>query len=378
MKRNSSKADVPTLLRRMAGRIGIALVILCVGLKPVSAAGPALPDMIDTKTQQAIDAGLKYLADTQRRDGSWSSSGGYGEYPTSMTSLAGLAFLAGGSTPQSGPYWRNVARAMHYLLRAAEKHKDGMISASDSEYRSMYGHGFAMLFLAQCYGMEPDQELQKRLRKTLQSGVSLIVNSQSKLTSRFNKPCGGWYYTPSSQNDEGSVTVTQLQALRACRNVGIYVPPATIDKAVEYLRHCQLEDGGICYSAEYRHDSRPAISAAAIACFYAAGVYDTQAGGKGSEAEMVQRLIRYCDAKMSTESRSMGFWYYAHFYFAQAKYQQSVEEWRKYFPRITRTLLAYQSPDGSWTGDGIGTTYGTAIATIILQLPYGYLPIVQR
>ena len=29
-------------------------------------------------------------------------------------------------------------------------------------------------------------------------------------------------------------------------------------------------------------------------------------------------------------------------------------------------------------GDGVGTTYGTAIACIILQLPYGYLPIYQR
>jgi len=26
----------------------------------------------------------------------------------------------------------------------------------------------------------------------------------------------------------------------------------------------------------------------------------------------------------------------------------------------------------------VGTTYGTAIAAIILQLPYGYLPICQR
>jgi hypothetical protein len=41
-------------------------------------------------------------------------------------------------------------------------------------------------------------------------------------------------------------------------------------------------------------------------------------------------------------------------------------------------LLAMQSPDGSWQGDGIGEIYGTSIATIILQLPYKYLPIFQR
>jgi hypothetical protein len=37
-----------------------------------------------------------------------------------------------------------------------------------------------------------------------------------------------------------------------------------------------------------------------------------------------------------------------------------------------------QSPDGSWNGDGVGTTYGTAMGCVILQLPYGYLPIYQR
>jgi hypothetical protein len=34
--------------------------------------------------------------------------------------------------------------------------------------------------------------------------------------------------------------------------------------------------------------------------------------------------------------------------------------------------------DGSWNGDGIGKAYGTAIALIILQLPYKYLPVYQR
>ena len=48
------------------------------------------------------------------------------------------------------------------------------------------------------------------------------------------------------------------------------------------------------------------------------------------------------------------------------------------FPKIRDKLLGMQNPDGSWHGDGVGTTYGTAIATVILQLPYAYLPICQR
>ena len=41
-------------------------------------------------------------------------------------------------------------------------------------------------------------------------------------------------------------------------------------------------------------------------------------------------------------------------------------------------LLTMQAEDGSWQGDGVGRVYGTAIALTILQLPFNYLPIMQR
>ncbi|MCY2926159.1 MAG: hypothetical protein NT031_12095 [Planctomycetota bacterium] len=212
---------------------------------PLAAEAPStvLPPLMDRETVRAIDRGLTYLANTQRRDGSWGASEQYGEYPEVMTSLAALALLANGSTPETGPYAKNVTKAMDYLIGLGEAGPDGLIASGG---RSMYGHGFAMLFLAQCYGMELDQDTEKRLHKVLTKGIELTAKSQSKMNSRFGKPCGGWYYSPGSNTDEGSVTVTQLQALRACRTAGIHVPRVTIDNAVEYLRHCQMPDGGLC------------------------------------------------------------------------------------------------------------------------------------
>lgn len=346
----------------------------------VQAAAPStvLPELVNRKILASADRGLKYLHDTQRRDGKWLNQGGYGMYPAAMTGLSGLAFMAGGSTPETGPYAKTVAKAMNYLLRVAGTHADGLIAGPGAEYRSMYGHGFAMLFLAQCYGVELNTATEVKLRKVLNAGVQLIVKSQSKKKSRFGKPCGGWYYTPGSSSDEGSVTVTQLQALRACRNVGIKVPKDCIEKAVEYLRHCQMTDGGICYSFSSRGSSRPPISAAAIACFYAAGVYDRSTGGKGSEAEMVEKLVQYVDRTAGTGSSGGGHWFYTQFYLSQVKYQQGKKAWKAYYPVISQRLIQTQNPDGSWNGDSVGTTYGTAIATMILQLPFGYLPIVQR
>jgi len=148
---------------------------------------------------------------------------------------------------------------------------------------------------------------------------------------------------------------------------------------VAYLKYCQMGDGGICYSAQSRGSSRPAISAAAIACFYAAGVYDRQTGGAGAEAEMVEKLVNYVRGQVNQETSGWGgHYFYTHFYLAQAWYQRGGKDWKDYYPAICKKLLDLQSPDGSWNGDSVGTTYGTAMACIILQLPYNYLPIYQK
>jgi hypothetical protein len=356
----------------------IAPPLLVDAPQPAQAAppGPVLPDMMDRDTIKAIDAGLNYLAKTQRANGSWMNSGGYGYYPSVMSSLAGMAFMAGGSTPESGPYSRNVSKAMNYILRhVAEASNDGLI-ASDMESQSMYGHGFSMLFLAQCYGMDLSPEYEARLKTALEKAVQITAKAQSDLGKQLNN-AGGWTYTPGG-GDEGSVTVTQLQALRACRNVGIKVPKSTIDRAVAYLKHCQMPNGGICYSAQSRGDSRPAISAAAVACFYAAGVYDRASGGQGEEAQMVEKLVSYCKGTVRPGSGGDGHAFYTQYYMSQAMYQRGGKDWHEYYPQLKRWLLSTQAPDGSWNGDGVGTTYGTAMACVMLQLPYGYLPIYQR
>ena len=365
---------------RHAGRARTGVLVALLGALAATSAGrahaatpgPTLPPLVTPEVVKAIDRGMTFLAKAQQADGQLPAAGNMGSYPAVMTSLAGLAFLAGGSTPEEGPYSANAKKAMLYILRVADLgKKDGLIAGPGSESRSMYGHGFSMLFLAQCYGMELNTTFETRIREALDRGIALTAKSQSQ--------AGGWIYTPSGGGDEGSVTVTQLQALRACRNVGIKVPKEVVDNAVNYLRICQNADGGISYSAQSRGSSRPAISAAAIACFYAAGVYDQQTGGSGDEAKMVDRLVAYVTRTAAADAGGgEGHDVYTQFYMAQAMYQRGGRDWEIYYPQIVERLLKMQAPDGSWQGDGVGTTYGTAIACIILQLPYGYLPICQR
>ena len=93
--------------------------------------------------------------------------------------LPGMAFLAGGSTPGRGPYGDRVQRAIDYLLGTAQP--SGFICESPPTTQGpMYSHGFATLFLAECYGMSP----RKELRDKLALAVKLIVNTQNQE--------GGW------------------------------------------------------------------------------------------------------------------------------------------------------------------------------------------
>ena len=60
-----------------------------------------------------------------------------------------------------------------------------------------------------------------------------------------------WGYVSAADGqgfDEGSVTITQMQGLRAARNAGIAVPAKVIDNAKKYLEECTTEDGGVIYS----------------------------------------------------------------------------------------------------------------------------------
>ena len=60
----------------------------------------ACPRLMDRETVKAIEsAGLTYLVHTQRQDGSWLNSGGYGTYPQVMTSLSAVPMANGSIRP---------------------------------------------------------------------------------------------------------------------------------------------------------------------------------------------------------------------------------------------------------------------------------------
>jgi hypothetical protein len=311
-------------------------------------------ELVTPAAEQAIERGLAYLASAQHDDGSFGTGNYRGN--VAIVALAAVAFMSGGSTPGRGPYGREVSRAVDYLL--ANTQESGFINHSTAgSHGPMYGHGFATMVLAECYGMAQRPDIREKLDKA----VALIVNTQNQE--------GGWRYQPQRMDADISVTICQIMALRAARNAGIHVPRETVDRCTGYVKKSQNADGGFMYMLQGGESAFPR-SAAGVVALYSAGIYDSPEINKGLDY-LMQFLPQ--PGVVSREA----YYYYGHYYAVQATWHAGGERWQRWYPAIRDELVSRQLKDGSWMSP-IANDYAAAMACIVLQMPNNCLPIFQR
>ena len=340
----------------------------------------------EVRVDTAVERGLSWLARTQNAKGFWAGVVGDktrhdyvplrsiaeqrhdGTGHLGVTALCGMAFLAGGHLPKRGKYGSNVQKAMDATLSCIRE--NGIITVAGSR---MYSHAFATLFLAEVYGMARN----RRIREGLEKATHIIVDSQNHQ--------GGWRYNAFSRDSDLSITVCQLQALRAARNIGIQIPKSTIDRAVAYVKRSRINYGR--YQGRYRYKpsgrnsktNQYSIQAAAVTSLVSAGVYDR---------ELIEPVMDFLAEEMPNVSHRWPhhfYFWYGNYYACQVFFHCDgvVAEgcFPRYFHRMRDHLLADQEQDGRWQNpqyQGPGDAFGTAVACIILQIPKQYLPIFQR
>jgi squalene cyclase len=346
------------------------------------------PIEVTREHEQAVERGLEWLAAHQNADGSWTAKIGFklnSDYRETaegghvgVTALAGTAFLAGGYAPERGKYSDALARALDYVLSGVQE--DGYVTLNGSR---MYSHAFATLFLAEVCGMTHRTDVRTKLQKA----VDFIVETQNQE--------GGWRYVPFSPESDMSIVVCQAMALRAARNIGIRVPKATIDRAARYVVDSAItEENQRGFNAGYMDEvgafnyqklrgSRSSfpLTAAGVTALHGLGIYSDESIRRG-----LDYLRRNLDEFTRDYGRNQGghyFYWYGHYYGVQAMYTAGtafqVNYWEPYFERVRADLLALQNPDGSWPNRvGPGPAFGTAMAVLVLEIPYRYLPIFQR
>jgi len=336
----------------------------------------------------AVERGLVWLAEHQEGDGSWTGKIGYklnndykytreGSGHVGVTALGGMAFLAGGHLPGRGAYGPVVERALDFVLSCVQE--DGYITHAGTR---MYSHAFATLFLAEIFGMTHSDDVKSKL----QLAVDFIVNSQNAE--------GGWRYEPYAAESDMSIVVSQVLALRASRNIGIRVPKSTIDRAARYVVDSAVSEetaaafhplpqrgwsevGSFHYQKQDGSRSSFPLTAAGVTALYGAGIYSDEAIDAG---------VRYLRANLSEFNQRYGyrggghyFFWYGHYYGVQAMYTAGADAWETYFAPVRDEILRMQEPSGSFANHvGPGPAFGTAMAVLILEIPYRFLPIFQR
>ena len=177
-----------------------------------------MPTNCRRSTRTWPNQGLEWLAKQQFRDGHWEASGG--QFSSAMTGVAGTTLLMEGSTMREGKYADNIRRAVDWLLRHSQPNGlIGEVNAPNQGLGYLYGHGFSILFLSQLYGEEDDADMRRKLEDLLNRAVDFACKA---MTSR-----GGWGYVSAADGndfDEGSVSVTQVQALRAAATPASWCP----------------------------------------------------------------------------------------------------------------------------------------------------------
>lgn len=343
------------------------------------------------ETEQAVEAALAWLAQTQSAGGQWEArrfgagqeswingqnrQGAGAKADAGVTGLALLAYLGAGYTHLQGDYQETVAAALEYLLRIQDP--SGHLAGNADPYAFMYCHGMACLALGEAYAMTRDKSLEPAVRRA----VDYTLSAQHSQT-------GGWRYRPGEVGDTSQLG-WQLMALMSAEHAGVAVPHRSYLLASRFLD--SVAAGTSRGLASYRPQERPtsSMTAEALVCRYLLAARESAARSRGSppepqfalavstEREATAFLLRELPG---TSHDNVYYWYYG----TLAMYQAGGEAWQRWNQALAKTLLARQrraghlagswDPDRVWGNHG-GRVYSTAMCALCLEVYYRYLPL---
>jgi hypothetical protein len=336
-----------------------------------------LGDPVPRDVRDIYDAGLRHLLKKQDASGAWQSQHG----APAPTAMALMVLLASGEDPNFGPYRGPIRRAIRSLINV----QDGTVGYIGGEggRPSMYHHGFAMLGLAEAYGVvddrglwtEPGAQGGKGQGRTIGQALELAV--RAAVTANKKNPTGGWHYGPEMPSADTSVSGAVLMGLLAARNSGIEVPDETIDRAIKYYVTMTGGNGQVGYSGGAGGGS-PATTSIGVLVYSIA---------RRQELPQYKASSKYLvgistGGPPGTAHVQHGYPGYTEYYQAQALFQADVEAWRKWNDGLVKQLKRMQQKDGSVQPGprmgGMGGTVGTSLYLLSLAVNFKFLPVYER
>lgn len=323
----------------------------------------------DARTEEAVEAALRWLANKQFRNGSWSmtgryADGGMSENVPAATAMALLAFQGAGNTHLGGKYRNNVSRGWVALLKYQTRDGDFFDSLPRSqrvENQRMYTNALCTIALCELYGMTEDSYFYE----PAQRAVDYLVRNQSRE--------GGWRYQAKKDSDL-SVTGWCMMALQSARMAGIVPPEIAFREIEKFLDDIAFDDGARYF---YRKASQ------ATEAMTAEGLLCRQYLGWTPYDERLRRGVEYLLANpIDYDKANVYYWYYA----TQVLHHFEGDAWRTWNAKMKATLPAMQVKKGRETGSWDpfddrwgqnrgGRLYVTCLSTYMLEVYYRHLPI---
>lgn len=325
-------------------------------------------------SEQAVERGLKWLADHQFAAGHWSihelncsddGCTGHGSFQadTAATGLALLAFLGAGHSHRSGEYQSEVSRGIRWLVQ--NQKATGDLYTDTSEFVWLYSHGMAAIALCEAYGMTKDPEL----KEPAQRAVDFIVESQ-------HPEFGGWRYRPQFESDT-SVSGWQLMALKSGQMAGLNVPKSAYEGVSKWLDSVENKSSKGRFSYHPSRTDSLAMTAEGLLMRQYLGAGRLDSSLTAGAGYLKQRLPRL-------EERDAYYWYYA----TQVMFHMQGDYWFQWNGAIRDLLVNSQEKGGhstgSWDpesptkskwGTAGGRHYVTCLNLLMLEVYYRHLPL---
>ena len=319
---------------------------------------------------------LRWLKREQQADGSW--NGSKQNVLPAMTSMALLAYLAHGETPDSAEFGPTVKRGIEWLL--ANQESDGRFKGRDDHD---YAQPIAAYALCEALAMTGHPQV----REAAIRAVTLVVKGQHA-SGGFN------YNLDQSTRNDCSYMAWCCQALKAAKAAKLQadVPglEAAIKKGLAGFKLNADPNGGFGYD----NTGRTGLSGAGTLCMQLLGA------PTAPEVLNTLKFLEPCTFSFTTPDQQPyggGSQIYYWYYITQAKFNHSKETfapWDKQFsPELRRTQQveknAIAGPGGKMVDVGHwespvkgehsgGTVQDTALCTLMLEVYYRYLSTSQQ
>jgi hypothetical protein len=319
--------------------------------------------------EKAVMAGLRWLKQTQKSDGSWSS-----QHQAAMTGLAMLCFLGHGETSTSAEFGETVQKGINWILERGKAQNGVLTDNGRIDQPGSYTHGIVTYALGEYYAMTQDE----RAYEPFKQAIKLIVDGQG--------PDGGWMYGFDKSQSDTSVTGWQIQALKIAHLSGINIEgvDAAMDKAMNNLKRVQSANGAFGYRGP---EDRWSLTGVGVLCTYF---------WKAERSESVLKGMKFIMSNLDKhpiEYKHKEADLYAWYYHTQAILMVSGKdgtEWRQWNSMFQNQLILNQTSDqspnsGSWPvmahgghgnlqtdAAGAGPYYRTTLAILMLEVYYRY------